>query len=328
MANLRFDYGAARGIFALMPTPGTESAHKSTTSFGVDLEESRRAANELVSDDVDALLLNGTLGEAATLTEDEWKAFNRTVVEAVDDRIPVISGPTALNTRSTIDRAIFLRDIGAHGLFLGRPMWNDLPPESIVDYYEDVATAVPEMGIVVYDNPVAFKSRISHDVWDRLAAIPQIVAAKYAGGIDLDPTDLIREIGDRVRVMPNERNWYKTYSATEKAAACWAPSAALDPLPLVRYRDAIFRGDEETARHLTSRMRHSYETWIPNRDVFSKYNIPLEKIRMNAAGYMDAGPCRPPYNSIPQEYENGAIESGRRWKELVEELRDENRDLP
>lgn len=35
---------------------------------------------------------------------------------------------------------------------------------------------------------------------------------------------------------------------------------------------------------------------------FSMDNIPLEKARMDAAGWMKAGPCRPPYHVVPAPY--------------------------
>ena len=42
----------------------------------------------LIDDGVDAIALNGTLGEMATLTLDEWKAFAVCVAETVRDVEP------------------------------------------------------------------------------------------------------------------------------------------------------------------------------------------------------------------------------------------------
>lgn len=50
------------------------------------------------------------------------------------------------------------------------------------------------------------------------------------------------------------------------------------------------------------------------------YNIGIEKARMDAAGWIKAGPCRPPYHLVPAPYLEGARESGRRWKVLHEQL--------
>ena len=66
-------------------------------------------------------------------------------------------------------------------------------------------------------------------------------------------------------------------------------------------------------------MNWASEPVIPiaqNHEVFAAYNIQIEKIRMEAAGYCRPGPLRPPYDVIPPEYEEAARECGRRWAEL------------
>ena len=61
------------------------------------------------------------------------------------------------------------------------------------------------------------------------------------------------------------------------------------------------------------------ETFIPDNsfEEFNKYNLQLEKIRFNEAGYCNAGPIRPPYDVVPERYADNARECGRRWVELV-----------
>lgn len=74
---------------------------------------------------------------------------------------PLFAGVTTLNTRDTIERARALVDIGVDGLFVGRPMWLAMDDKSIVRYYQDIAAALPGVPMVAYDNPVAFKGKIS-----------------------------------------------------------------------------------------------------------------------------------------------------------------------
>ena len=57
---------------------------------------------------------------------------------------------------------------------------------------------------------------------------------------------------------------------------------------------------------------------------FSRYNIQLEKERINAGGWMKAGPCRPPYQSAPANYLEGAAKAGAGWAELTKKLIDGN----
>ena len=126
----RLTYEDVTGVYGIMATPATPDGDDVDAEFAVDLAESRRGAEALVEDGIDAIMLNGSFGEAATLTEAEWRAFTKAIVRTVDGRVPVIAGPLTLNTRTTIERATFARDVGADGLLLGRPMWCQLGPEA------------------------------------------------------------------------------------------------------------------------------------------------------------------------------------------------------
>ncbi|WP_082146782.1 dihydrodipicolinate synthase family protein [Halostagnicola sp. A56] len=283
MPDQRLSYDDVEGVFAIMPTPATDNADQPDTEDSVDYEEARKGARKLVSDDVNAIMINGTFGESATLTESEWKQFTEVVVDAVDGAIPVIGGPTTLGTKQTIERAKFLRDVGADGMLLGRPMWCQLTDEGTAQFYRDVAEAVPELGIIVYYNQAAFKGEFSINLWHELADIPQVVGAKY-GSFDVRFYDVFKELGDQIRLMPIEYEWFKAYRwFPEDAVACWSGTcASSDPYPVCLLRDALQKGDEETARQLTDKI---WETTIPfhpegnavrragESDEFSNYTI-------------------------------------------------------
>ena len=69
-------------------------------------------------------------------------------------------------------------------------------------------------------------------------------------------------------------------------------------------------------------MDWSYETYLARQDFreFSKYNIPIAKTRFNEAGYINSGPTRHPYHIMPSAYIEGARESGRRWRQLIQKV--------
>ena len=83
--------------------------------------------------------------------------------------------------------------------------------------------------------------------------------------------------------------------------------------------EAIDAKDLDRAGEITKDIAWANETFIPggNLEEFGKFNLQLEKIRFNEAGYCNAGPIRPPYDLVPEDYAEGARECGRRWAELV-----------
>lgn len=323
-AGCRLTVADVTGIWGILPSCSTpEAADPRNDGIAIDVNETRRAVNRLIEDGVDGIITNGTFGEEATLTPDEWKTFVTAVLEEAGGRIPVCIGTTMQSTRETIERMEYARDLGAQGTMLGRPMWCQLSPEAIVKYYRDVAAAVPELGIIIYDNPEAFKGRISPDTWAKLAEIPQVVAAKTIG-VDAIYAQSVAAVNGRIRLMPLERDWLKTLEIDAGVAlAAWAGSASCGMLPCAKLKELIAGGHREMAQKLTDRITWSYETFFPNGDFheFSKYNIPLEKERFNAAGYIKAGPTRPPYDLIPASYRDGAVEAARRWNVIAEEVR-------
>jgi len=338
MTTQRLVYEDVEGIFAIMPTPATDDASDPTVAYTLDEAEARRGAERLAADGVDAIMINGTFGEAATLTDREWKEFTRIVVDAVDGTVPVVAGPTTLNTRTTIERMEFARDVGADGVLLGRPMWLELSTEATIEFYRQVAEAVPELGIIVYHNPPAFKNRITPAMWRDLAEIPQVVGAKY-GAVDVAWRDAVKQVGDHVQLMPIERKWYMASQlAPDLARAAWSGSASCDPLPALRLREAIENGDEETARELNTRINATNTKFYPqvgpeavypeamnvrHDDLYGLYTIALQKARIGGAGYIEPGPPRPPYHVAPDGLVEMAAESGREWRELADDLRSE-----
>src|SRR3954469_20047983 len=86
-----------RGVMAYPPTPALPGAENVDAVDTVDLQETERMIRSLIADGVDAIALNGTLGEMATLTLDEWKAFASCVADTVRDvnpDFPVFIGAT------------------------------------------------------------------------------------------------------------------------------------------------------------------------------------------------------------------------------------------
>jgi len=319
----RFTVEQMTGIWGIIPTTSTpEAADPNYDGIAVDVAEAKRAVNLLIDDGADGILTNGTFGEEATLTYEEWKVYVTAVLQAADGRIPMFIGTTMQSTRETIERMKFVRDLGAVGTMLGRPMWCQLSPAAMTKYYQDVTSAVPELAVVIYDNPEAFKGRITAETYGELAKIPQIVGAKTIGVDDLYK-ECIAAVNGNIRLMPLERDWMVAHDLfPEVSLAAWAGSASCGMEPCSKLRDLFQGGHYDNCRALLKRITWSYETFFPNGDFreFSKYNIPLEKERFNAAGYIKAGPTRPPFDLMPESYLAGTVEAARRWRAVAAEV--------
>ena len=190
------------GAWAIIPTPAIEGSEDWRIIDTVDYDEVARSVAGLIDAGVDGIMCQGTFGEGATMTWDEKKKMTEVMVEASAGRVPIFAGVTTLNTRETIVQLKHARDIGADGTMLGVPMWQEIDVPGAVQFYKDVAEAVPEMAICIYANPEAFKFSFPTPFWAQVADIPQVVSCKYINIAQLQLHTMVSR--KQIRFMPLE----------------------------------------------------------------------------------------------------------------------------
>ena len=72
----------------------------------------------------DCIVICGTTGESATMTEEEHMQCVKFAIDRVKGRIPVIAGTGSNCTRTAIDMSKEAADYGADGLLLVTPYYN------------------------------------------------------------------------------------------------------------------------------------------------------------------------------------------------------------
>jgi 4-(2-carboxyphenyl)-2-oxobut-3-enoate aldolase len=309
------------GVLGMIPTPSTEDADHWSCQHSVDLDQTARMTSLVIEGGVRILLTNGSLGEGASLLEHEHKDFTACVAEVLGRRGLVFAGVTTLNTRETIRRARELIAAGAHGLFLGRPMWMSLDPQAIVRYYADIAEALPGVPLIVYDNQFAFKAKIDTPTYAALSRIPSVIGAKHIGGPAI--MDDLRAVEGRMRILPLDTHWGALARAfPDDAVACWSGNAADGPEPLLALARAVASRDWTLVDAITARMAWAQAPMFPGGKLenFVDYNIPIAHARLEGSKLVKTGPPRPPYIFAPEGHLEGGRETGRRWESLRREF--------
>ncbi|MGJ3507469.1 4-hydroxy-tetrahydrodipicolinate synthase [Enemella sp. A6] len=148
----------------------------------VDLSAARRLAAHLVDQQHnDALVINGTTGEAPTTTDAEKRELIAAVVDEIGDRAQVVAGVGTFNTDHSVHLAREAAEAGANGLLVVTPYYSKPPQEGLREYFETVASA-GELPVMIYDIPGRTGTEVSTDTLIALAEHPQIVAVKDAKG--------------------------------------------------------------------------------------------------------------------------------------------------
>ena len=138
--------------------------------------------NKQIEDGVDALVICGTTGESATLTEKEHMDVIRESVKFVNGRVPVIAGTGSNCTQTAIEMSKEAEEYGADGLLLVSPYYNKATAEGMYEHFADTANAV-NIPVILYNIPGRTGVNIEPDTVYRLAKdVKNIVAVKEASG--------------------------------------------------------------------------------------------------------------------------------------------------
>jgi len=307
------------GLYAIIPTPAKAGAEALNATGTVDLEETERLISNLLQDGISGLIVLGTTGECATLSNLDYEAFVDCTCRVVAGRVPTIVGATALGGHETFRRLTFARERGADGSLLGMPMWQPMTTEMALRYYAEVSDLLPDFAIMVYANARAFRYGFPLEFWAEVIKVaPTVISAKYSRAQGLK--ELIAATERRINFMPIDMTVAEFHAISpETTTACWATAAAMGPEPAAAVIDAALTHDAAQLKAMDADIAWTNEPimdLLAKPDVFASYNIQIEKIRIETAGYCRPGPIRPPYNVIPDDYAEAARECGRRWAEL------------
>ncbi len=308
-----------KGLFAIIPTPAKESAARWDALDTVDLVETERLVNQLIKDGVNGFIILGTTGECATLTKSEYQKYADCVLRTVAKRVPTYVGTTALGMHEVVERIRFVRDLGADGTLLGLPMWQPVTRDMAVSFYARLSEGFPDFPIMAYANQRAFRFKFDAEFWRSVAQkAPTVTSAKHSKSVSL--LEFIAATQGKIHFVPHQTAAYRfAQLSPETTTACWSTAASCGPEPALAMINAIRAGDLVRAGGILEDLEYASDPIkeiVAAPDIFASYTIQIEKIRMNAAGYCKAGPIRPPYDVIPEDYAEAASECGRRWASL------------
>ena len=159
----------------------------------VDYDRYRELCGFLVDNGSDGVVVNGTTGEASTLSEEERVGLIRASLEAIGDRATVIAGTGTNSTAHSIDLTEHAHEAGAHGVLVVTPYYNKPPPRGIVEHFKAVAAAT-DRPVIAYNIPGRVVVNIESETMSELAEIPNVTAVKQSNA-DLDQARHIVELG-------------------------------------------------------------------------------------------------------------------------------------
>lgn len=155
------------------------------TPFGADGGINFNAFGEMmerqISGGTDMLVILGTTGEPATMTEEEKTSVMEFSVKKAKGRVKLVFGCGSNCTAHAEKAAKKAEEIGADGLLAVTPYYNKCTQNGLVAYYESICNAV-NIPVIAYNVPSRTGVNILPATMARLAEIPNMAGIKDAGG--------------------------------------------------------------------------------------------------------------------------------------------------
>ncbi len=139
---------------------------------------------------ISALIIGGTTGEAATLSDGERYELYRFAKERVGGRCALVFGTGTNDTRVAIRHTEFAEKLGCDGALLVTPYYNKGTERGVLCHYRKIAEST-SLPLMLYNVPSRTGVNMSMHTLESLSEVENIVAIKEAS----DSADRLVEIG-------------------------------------------------------------------------------------------------------------------------------------
>lgn len=159
---------------------------------GVDFKKLEELLEWHVSMGTDAILICGTTGENATMTEEEKKQTIKFTVQCINNRIPVIAGSGSNNTLSSINMSKYCESVGVDALLVITPYYNKSNSKGLFKHFEAINNSV-NTPIIVYNVPSRTNLNITPKAMCEISTLSNVVAIKEASG-NISQVAILRDL--------------------------------------------------------------------------------------------------------------------------------------
>lgn len=152
-----------------------------------------------IDNGTDAIIICGTTGESATMSDEEHIECIRYAVEKVNKRVPVIAGTGSNHTEYAVNLSKEAEKLGADALLVVTPYYNKTSQRGLIRHFTEIANAV-SVPLILYNVPSRTGVNIAPETCFELSKIDNIVAVKEASGNISQVTKIAELCGDNLDI--------------------------------------------------------------------------------------------------------------------------------
>lgn len=279
------------------------------TSDGVNYEVLEELIEFQIENRTDAIVVCGTTGEPATMSDEEKKEVIRFAVEKVAGRVPVIAGTGSNSTRHAVELSMYAETVGADGLLIVTPYYNKTTQRGLIAHYKTIAMTT-KLPIILYNVPGRTGLNMTAKTVKELSKIDNIVGLKEASGNFSQIAEIMKECGEDL--------WL--YSGNDDQVV---PMLALGAVGVISVAANVIPHDmhEMVECYLKGKVEKSRVIQLGAIDLikalFSEVNPIPVKEAVRQIGF-DVGKCRMPLVDMTEEGQMMISEALRMYFDKVE----------
>jgi len=203
------------------------------------------------------IVVGGTTGESATLTDEDLLALIERARQQLAGRMALIAGAGSSSTAATVERARRLSGAGVDALLVVTPAYNRPTQEGLFRHFEAVAAA-SSAPVVLYNVPTRTAVDLLPATVSRLAKLPRIVAVKEAVPSMERVRDLVAQTPKDFVVLSGD-DASAASAIAHGARGVISVTANVVPQAMAGMIAAALRGDREGAARLDAPLRGLHE---------------------------------------------------------------------
>lgn len=248
-----------------------------------------------INNKIDGLVICGTTGESAALTDKEKKKLIKFAIETVNGRVPVIAGTGSNNTKHAIELSKYAEKVGADGVLLVTPYYNKSSQKGLFEHFKTIAESIT-CPVILYNVPSRTGVNLLPDTVYELSKIENIVGIKEASNNFSQLLELISKVPKSFNVISgNDDSIVPLLSLGGSGVISVVSNIYPKAVHDICYEYII--GNKNYARELQIK----YSNII--KALFMEVNPMPIKDAMNILGY-DVGNCRLPLTTVlPKTHE-------------------------
>ncbi|MCR4834411.1 MAG: 4-hydroxy-tetrahydrodipicolinate synthase [Butyrivibrio sp.] len=177
-----------KGAGVAIATPFYENGEVNYDEFG-------RLIEFQIENGTDAIIVCGTTGEAATMSEKEHMDVVKYCIDKVAKRVPVIAGTGSNCTQTAIELSKIAQEYGADGILSVTPYYNKATQNGLIAHFTAIAEAI-DIPVILYNVPGRTGTNIQPETAVKLCRdVKNIVGIKDATG-NLAQTAKMMQLAD------------------------------------------------------------------------------------------------------------------------------------